>query len=165
VYKPTTKELYYAQKGGGAFMEINGGEKRITVSETKSIIEAKFVVSRMSQEHSEYMQQMGIINTTTVGSAALKICKVAQGEYDAYFVLKSKMSEWDDCAAGIILSEAGGTLSDVFGYPMAYNQENVLRTKGTVATNKNLHKELLKKIYPIAMKKYPDHHPRPQINS
>ena len=31
VYRPTTKELYYAQKGKGAFMEVGGIEKRITV--------------------------------------------------------------------------------------------------------------------------------------
>ncbi len=45
------------------------------------------------------------------------------------------MSEWDDCAAGLILSEAGGKLSDAMGQPLLYNQENVTRTQGLVATN------------------------------
>jgi 3'(2'), 5'-bisphosphate nucleotidase len=65
------------------------------------------------------------------------------------------MSEWDDCAAEIILSEAGGTLSNVFGDPMLYNQENVSRTKGVLANNGSLHKELLQKIDPIAKEEYP----------
>jgi fructose-1,6-bisphosphatase/inositol monophosphatase family enzyme len=118
VYRPTTQELYYAQKRSGAFKEVKGVSQRIFVSKLTSISNAKFVVSKLDDKHSGYMNRIGVVNRTRVGSAALKICKVAQGEYDAYFVLKARMSEWDDCAAEIILSEAGGTLSNVFGDPM-----------------------------------------------
>jgi 3'(2'), 5'-bisphosphate nucleotidase len=148
VYRPTTKELYYAEKGKGAFREVNGDAKRIRVSGTKSIPEAKFAVSKFNYQDSDFMDKIGVINRTEVGSAALKICKVAQGEYDAFFVLKSRTSEWDDCAPGLILAEAGGTLSNVFGDSLLYNQENVSRPKGTVANNGIFHKELIKKIHP-----------------
>jgi len=148
VYRPTTKELYYAEKGQGAFREVNGDEERIGVSKIKSIPEAKFIASKLDSRDSDLMDKIGVINKTKVGSAALKICKVAQGEYDAFFVLKSKTSEWDDCAPGLILVEAGGTLSDVFGEPLSYNQEDVARPKGTVADNGIFHKELIEKIHP-----------------
>lgn len=149
VYRPTTKELWYAEKGQGAFREVNGVKKRIMVSGIKSISEAKFAVSNLDSQNPDFfMDKIGARNRTKVGSAALKICKIAQGEYDAFFVLKSRMSEWDDCAPGIILAEAGGALSDAFGNPLLYNQENVSRSKGTVANNGILHQELIEKIHP-----------------
>lgn len=159
VYRPTTKELYYAEKNKGAFIEVDGNEKRIVVSKSESISSARFTVSKSDFSNSDFMDKIGATNRTRVGSAALKICKVAQGEYDAFFVLKSKMSEWDDCAPGIILSEAGGILSNVFGGLLLYNQENVLRTKGTMANNGILHKELIKKIYPFALEGCSDSDP------
>lgn len=146
VYRPTTKESYYAAQGQGAYIEVHGIAKRIVVSGTKSIAEAEFVVNKLDAQNSDFMDKIGARHSTRVGSAALIICKVAQGEYDACFKLTPRLSEWDDCAAGIILTEAGGALSDASGNPLLYNQKNVARVKGTVADNGLLHKELIEKI-------------------
>lgn len=154
VYRPTTQELFYAQKGIGSFKETNGILQKLAVTRSDSVSAAEFAISKLDSKHSGYMDRMGAMNRTRIGSAAYKICKVAQGKYDAYFVIKSRMSEWDDCAAGLILTEAGGTLSDVFGDPLLYNQENVSRAKGVIASNKNLYRELLQKINPIASEEY-----------
>lgn len=154
VYRPTTQELFYAQKGEGAFMDMEGHTKRLAVSQSNSVSEARFASSYTDEKYSNFMKRIGAENLVRVGSAALKICKIAQGEYDAFFVIKSRMSEWDDCAPGLILTEAGGTLSDIFGNPLLYNQKNISRNRGTLASNKNIYKELLQKISPIAREEY-----------
>jgi len=154
VYRPTTQEMFYSYRGGGAFREIKGEVQRLSVTISDSVPDAKFVTSKLNNKHTAYMDRIGAIKRTRIGSAAYKICKVAEGEYDAYFVIKSRMSEWDDCAAGLILTEAGGLLSDIFGNPLLYNQENISRTKGILASNKNLHKNLLGRIAPIAKEEY-----------
>lgn len=156
VYRPTTKELYFAEKGKGAYKEVNGEEKRIMVSGVKSISEAKFLVSKSDARNYDFMDKIGAINRTRVGSSALRICKVAEGEYDGYFVLRSRVFEWDDCAPKIILTEAGGILTNVFGDSLLYNQEDVSRIKGIMANNGLLHKELIEKIQPFAKDEYPD---------
>lgn len=143
VYRPTTWEIYYAERGQWAFLEVRGETKKLFVSKTSSIPEGKFVTGKLNDAYASYLDQKKIINRTRLWSAALTICKVAQGEYDGYFKLKTRMSEWDDCAAGLILSEAGGKLSDAMGQPLLYNQENVTRTQGLVATNWSLHAEMI----------------------
>ncbi len=154
VYRPTTQELFYAKKEGGSFREVEGKPQKLSVTTTGSVSDAKFVISKLDSKHTGYMDRIGAVNRMRVGSAAYKICKVAQGEYDAYFVIKSRMSEWDDCAAGLILAEAGGVLSDIFGNSLLYNQDNTSRTRGTIASNKNLYTNLLQKIDPIAKEEY-----------
>jgi 3'(2'), 5'-bisphosphate nucleotidase len=154
VYRPTTRELFYAQKGSGSFRELDGNAERLSASACDLISDAKFIVSKLNDKHAAFMDRIGAKNRVRVGSAALKVCKVAQGEYDAYFILNPKLSEWDDCAAGLILTEAGGEVSDVFGNPLPYNQKNVSRVKGILASNKNLYKELLKRIAPVAKEEY-----------
>lgn len=138
----------------GAFIQTDNGIEKISVSKTTKVSDAKFLITTSDSEYINDMEVAGILNKTRMGSAALKICKVAQGEHDAYFVLKAKTSEWDDCAPGIILAEAGGCLTDVFGDSLFYNQKDASRNKGLLATNRVLHKNVVEKIYPIALKKH-----------
>ena len=48
-----------------------------------------------------------------MGSAACNICAVAAGQTDAYF--ETGMHIWDICAAGLILTEAGGVITSTTG--------------------------------------------------
>jgi len=48
-----------------------------------------------------------------LGSAACNICAVAAGQTDAYF--ETGMHIWDICAAGLILTEAGGVITSTTG--------------------------------------------------
>lgn len=54
-------------------------------------------------------------------SLALRIAKVAAGEADAWVEGRS-VAEWDVAAAALILTEAGGTITDRSGSPLAFNQ-------------------------------------------
>src|SRR5699024_9048346 len=55
-----------------------------------------------------------------VGSS-LKFCMVAEGKADVYPRLKPT-SEWDTAAGHAVLAAAGGTVTDLAGAPLRYNQ-------------------------------------------
>ncbi len=72
------------------------------------------------------------------GSAALELCYVACGMYDAYF--HSGLSPWDVAAGVFILQCAGGVCTDF------YNSDNYIFGREIVAANEHLHKEIMDKI-------------------
>ena len=72
------------------------------------------------------------------GSAAIELCYVACGRYDAY--LHSGLSPWDVAAGAFILQQAGGKITD-------YNSgTNYIYGKEIVATNSSIHPTIMKKI-------------------
>lgn len=72
-------------------------------------------------------------------SLALRIAKVATGEADVWLEGRS-VAEWDCAAAALILTEAGGTITDRHGAPLAFNQPEPVFA-GVVATTPALHGE------------------------
>jgi myo-inositol-1(or 4)-monophosphatase len=70
-------------------------------------------------------------------SVAYRLVLVADGSADASVSLTAKR-DWDLAAADIILSEAGGSLTDARGHPLIYNR--VVTTQSSlVAANPELH--------------------------
>ena len=72
------------------------------------------------------------------GSAAVEICYVACGRYDAYF--HSELSPWDVAAGAFILQQAGGMITDF------NNSANYIFGKELVATNSFIHQSIMKNI-------------------
>ena len=69
------------------------------------------------------------------GSAALDLCYVACGRYDAFW--EFNLNSWDTAAGVLIVEEAGGNVSNFSGQPFSIDSRQVL------ATNTLLHQELL----------------------
>ena len=57
--------------------------------------------------------------------------------------------EWDTCAPELIVREAGGLVTDGDGRPLAYNQADVDRPRGIVASNGVSHQALLAAVAPL----------------
>jgi myo-inositol-1(or 4)-monophosphatase len=79
-----------------------------------------------------FLKGAGIRN---IGAAALEICYVACGRLDAFWELG--LSPWDMAAGALIVSEAGGIVSDFWG------KQNWLETGCIIASNKKLYEPLL----------------------
>jgi myo-inositol-1(or 4)-monophosphatase len=69
------------------------------------------------------------------GSAALNLAYVAAGRMDAFF--SSSLRPWDVAAGALIVTEAGGRVSQVDGSPLALDIPDLLASNGTA-----LHDEL-----------------------
>ncbi len=114
VYIPVTGEMFYAVKGGGAF--LNG--ERISVSSCTGLEQALLstgfpydVSGRCSGLHSFGRLMAKASGVRCLGTAAFELCCVACGRLDAYWELSLKL--WDVAAGGLIVTEAGGAMIDI----------------------------------------------------
>jgi len=83
----------------------------------------------------------------STGSVGLKLCRLAMGEADFYPNLSlGGTKEWDTCAPELILTEAGGRLTDLRGRALQYNRKNVDNERGLLASNGASHRQLLNAI-------------------
>ncbi len=143
VYNPILDELYEAQVGGGAFLN----KKRIEVSQEnsfqKALISTGFPYTSGTNKNdlNDVIKKMKQIlpkcqDIRRLGSAALDLCYVACGTYEAYYEMNLKA--WDVSAGVIILQEAGGEVSNIDG-----DEYKLFEDKYIIASNKYVHNELL----------------------
>lgn len=150
VYEPNRDECFYAWQGGGAYM--NG--ERIQVSPVTSIEEA-FVVTELPYNTDQYARTgehlihelYGKVSGIRMnGSAALALCYVAAGRFDAW--LEAFIGKWDFSAAALMVLEAGGRVTDFYG------NDYFLEGHHIIATNGPLHPvflNLAKEVPPLGM--------------
>ena len=132
-------DLFYAEKGHGAFRN----EDKIYVSEHSNLKDSFFATGfpfRNKEVIPPFCRAMEtLLNESSgarrIGAAALDLCWLAQGSFDYFF--EYGLSAWDVAAASIIISEAGGTISDFNG------ESNYLFGKKIIASNGKFHKDLL----------------------
>ena len=77
-------------------------------------------------------------------SLAYRLSLVAQGEFDAMLTLRPSW-EWDIAAGALIITEAGGTISDKTGAPLKFNSTDP-RLNGVVAAGPSLHSTLIEDL-------------------
>ena len=146
VYQPVGDTLYYAAKGEGAYKQVGKEEPgRIRVSSENNFEKALMFTSR---HHQSDLEREFIdcykLKAITRGSSK-KICEIAEGAGELNFNPTDKMKEWDLCAADIILSEAGGRLTDLDGNKYKYNQADP-HIHGYLATNGLIHNRIIEEI-------------------
>ena len=146
VYVPPLDLLYTAARGHGA--HLNG--TRIAPSSRSNVSEARLIVSRSESERDglgEVLKQVRVRHVDYVGSAALKMARVATGEADAYVTLTPK-NEWDFCAGEALIEEAGGRVTDGAENAFQYNRQQTL-APNLLASNGVIHSALLETFRPF----------------
>ncbi len=139
IYAPAVDEMFWAEKGTGAFMN----ERRLRVSARREMSEAVFATGipfgavapskrqAFSRTLSALMPQVAGIRR--FGAAALDLAWVAHGRFDGYWELGIK--PWDVAAGLLLVREAGGYSTDV-------GDGDSLETGNIVAGNPHLHAKL-----------------------
>lgn len=132
VYDPLRGELFTAEKGEGAF--LNG--KRLRVSDARLLDKALLVtgfpydlkedIAATLRFFNRFMGEARAIRRD--GSAALNLAYVAAGRFDGYW--EEKLGAWDTAAGSLLVSEAGGRMSDFFGGVFKCHGRSVLATNG-----------------------------------
>lgn len=138
IYVPVTKQLYFASKGEGAFLEnISNGE--ITKLRVSNKLDTLIWVG--SKSHSSEKEEKLIeahrdkISEIKSAGSSLKGCMVAEGKADIYYRF-GLTSEWDTAAMQCIVEESGGIFRQMDGSEMLYNRENNLNEKGFYVVNR-----------------------------
>lgn len=150
VYDPCRGECFYGWQGGGAYVD----GRRMQVSAIRQMEDALLVVelpynfeqyARTGEHliHHLYGRVGGIRMT---GSAALAICYVAAGRFDAW--AEAFIGKWDYSAAALLVQEAGGRVTDFHG------NADFIEGHHVIATNGLLHQELqalIREAFPLGM--------------
>jgi myo-inositol-1(or 4)-monophosphatase len=138
VYNPANDEMFWAEKGKGAF--LNG--KKINVSSratlSQSILATGFPTD-IENARSVVLKEITKLgphcrNIRVFGSAALHCAYVAAGRIEAYW--EPGLNLWDIAAGTLLVDEAGGKISKMDGSEFAFDFNDYLCTNGKI--NKEL---------------------------
>jgi 3'(2'), 5'-bisphosphate nucleotidase len=152
VYLPVHNELYYAAKGAGAFLiERDGAAQRLQVSGKSNFTEMNLASSRNHRSPKMYriIEDFGFRQEIQRGSVGLKVGLIARQICDIYIHLSPRTKFWDTCAPQIILEEAGGQMTDIFGAPLRYDLRDVQNHNGILASNGAAHDEAVLQLKPL----------------
>ena len=83
------------------------------------------------------------------GSVGLKVALIADQTCDIYIHPSPRTKLWDSCAPQIILEEAGGRFTDLFGSELVYDSPQLSNLNGLLATNGASHEAAVKKLRPL----------------
>jgi 3'(2'), 5'-bisphosphate nucleotidase len=150
VYQPAPDALYYAQRGGGAFVDEEGEIRPLRASARDVPTEVRVGVSRLNLDEGLglCLAAAGLAARAVRMGASVKHMALARGELDAVMNLSPSEQEWDTCAPEVILREAGCLVTDGDGRPFRYNQRDLIRRRGSVASNGLCHALALKVMSP-----------------
>jgi myo-inositol-1(or 4)-monophosphatase len=139
VYDPTRRELFTAERGVGAF--LNG--TRLQVSSTATLLDALIVTGFPYDVHQQVGDLIGLFGAflgqaravRRLGSAALDLCYVGAGRFEAFW--EQHLKPWDVSAGALIVTEAGGRVTGMDGSPFDAAAAHL------VASNGHLHDAML----------------------
>jgi len=139
VYDPLRRELFWAEKGKGAFLNdspISVGHR--TKLESSLIGFDLGYSAEQRQEALRAAQRLWVEmhSLRVMGSAALGLAYVAAGRFDLYF--HRFLFPWDLTADILLINEAGGLVTDWEGKPAGVHSTQL------IAANQTLHGEFMK---------------------
>jgi myo-inositol-1(or 4)-monophosphatase len=119
-YVPALEEMFWAEKGRGAF--LNG--RPIRVAETQRLEDAVVAIGipfAGKPRQAQFAHEIGLItprvaSVRRLGAGAIDTAYVACGRFDAFW--EQVVSPWDMAAGAILVTEAGGLVTDTLGRPL-----------------------------------------------
>ncbi len=134
VYDPIRNECFKAALGRGATLDGSAIQTSIANELDKSLLATGFPYDHrdFADFYLSYFKAFMIRcqGIRRGGSAALDLCYVACGRLDGFWELKLK--PWDIAAGSLIVTEAGGKLSDFSGKPFSIHGQETLATNGLI---------------------------------
>ena len=139
IYDPSRDELFTAERGGGA--RLNGRPLRVS---SATVVRDALLVTGFPYDVHERLDPLMATFTRflrraravrRLGSAALDLCYVAAGRFDAFW--EQALQPWDVAAGALMVMEAGGRVTGTDGAPFAIDADHL------VASNGHVHQEMV----------------------
>ena len=134
VFNPLMNEFYFAEKTKGATLN----DKRITVGNKNRVLDSCLVTgfpytyldtANGPLQIFEKLIRKGV-PVRRLGSAAIDLCWVACGRFDGFY--EHKLQAWDSAAGFLMVTEAGGKVTDFAGDKYSVYQPQILATNGKI---------------------------------
>jgi myo-inositol-1(or 4)-monophosphatase len=146
VYDPNRNDLFVASKGGGAYLN----DKRLRVSKRTRLSDALIGTGFPFRKSDDFRRHLELFETIAQrcaglrrpGAAALDLCYVAAGWYDAFF--ETGLSPWDMAAGSLMVTEAGGLMGNFTG------ESDYLYQREVVAGSPKIYGQLIPLLTPYS---------------
>jgi len=134
VYDPNRRELFTAERGGGA--HLNGVP--LHVSSAAQLVDSLLVTGFPYDVHARVDDIVGLFGAFVgraravrrLGSAALDLCWVAAGRMDGFW--EADLKPWDVAGGALVVAEAGGRVTATDGSAFTSRGGNVLASNGVI---------------------------------
>jgi len=138
IYNPVANELFWAEKGGGSFLN----NEPIRVSGTQGLSDSfiatgfPFKIKHLLKKYLKVFEAVfrESVGARRLGAAAIDLAYVACGRFDGFWEIG--LNPWDIAAGIIIIEEAGGLVTDFWG------TKNNLNCSYLIASNSIIHNSL-----------------------
>ncbi|WP_199229171.1 inositol monophosphatase family protein [Caulobacter endophyticus] len=142
-YNPITHDLFWVEKGKGAFL---GAEKRLRVAARKHLDESVLATGVPfvgKPGHGQFLKELHQVSQKVAGvrrfgAASLDLAWVAAGRFDAYW--ERNLKPWDVAAGVLMVQESGGKVSTIEEHGDPVQGASIL------ASNPELHPQVLKAL-------------------
>ncbi|KAK7207906.1 hypothetical protein BZA70DRAFT_298387 [Myxozyma melibiosi] len=158
-----TGVIFSTAKGEGAYCHAIGSPissaTKISMAEIQDTSSASFCES-VEAGHSSHGQQasiaklLGISKPSVRMDSQAKYASIARGDGDIYLRLPVSATYeekiWDHASGDLLVAEAGGVVTDMFGKPLDFTKGRTLKdNKGIVAASKNIHAQVLEAVQKV----------------
>jgi 3'(2'), 5'-bisphosphate nucleotidase len=152
VYQPVQDLLLRAVPGMLAQLVQRDSMRPLAVTNTADPAAMRLVASRSHRNPlvDGVRRRLGLTQERPSGSVGLKVALLATGQCDLYIHPAPGLKEWDTCAPDAILRAAGGIMTDAWGRPLAYNQRDHRQRQGLVASNGQIHDQIVNAVATLA---------------
>jgi HAL2 family 3'(2'),5'-bisphosphate nucleotidase len=159
--------VFGAARGLGAFqlpLDLAGEREPIRVSDVSEPSAVRFTES-FEPSHSTHevsariAEHLGIVAEPVRLDSQVKYGAVARGDLDAYLLLPfdarrrfRPQNIWDHAGGTLVVTEAGGRVTDIEGNPLDFTQGRTLaRNRGVVASNGRVHDSVLEAMAALGL--------------
>ncbi|MGI9165862.1 MAG: 3'(2'),5'-bisphosphate nucleotidase CysQ family protein [Pyrinomonadaceae bacterium] len=152
VYQPLTGLIYHTVRGQGTWIlrpDLAPVRARVSAQQDLSMMRLAASRSHRSPRMDKVVKAFKVKEEVRRGSVGIKVGLIIEQQCDLYVHLSPRTKQWDTCAPEVILSEAGGRLTDLFGQPLRYNSLEVQNLNGIIASNGVAHDQIVSTLAPL----------------
>lgn len=158
--------IFIAVRGQGAFQRTftNETESPIQFADISSTEEATFCESVEAGHSShgdavEIAKLLGITREPVRMDSQAKYCSISRGDADIYLRLPTSKAYvekiWDHASGNVLVTEAGGKVTDIHGQPLDFSIGRTLeKNKGVIASKANIHERVLEAVQKVLGNKF-----------
>jgi len=135
VYNPVLDEMFVGVRGSGAFKNGDPISCSPATNLKHAVIATGFPYDRSDESLTKVLGTLKTVLTHVravrrLGSAALDMCYVASGIFEAYY--ERGVHAWDVAAGSVILEESGGKCDSMDGKPFDLCERQMVATCGSL---------------------------------
>jgi len=147
VAEPAQDRVTYARLGGGCWSHTQDATAmRCRVSRRR---EGELFLVQSWTKRDQPSRPVALLKPARVietYSGGVKLAMIARGEADVYPNTYETFYDWDICAGHILVTEAGGTVTDLRGEAITYQASDFSQHRGLLATNGQGHDDAVRKL-------------------